>query len=95
MRYIIRAKFPTEAGNKMVKDPNFLNNLENYMNDVKPEASYFFEADGKRTFGFVVDMQNTYRMPMIAEPLFQWGAEVEFHPVMSFEDLKKAISVHP
>jgi len=24
--------------------------------------------------------------------LFQLGAEVEFHPVMSFDDLKKAIS---
>jgi hypothetical protein len=31
-------------------------------------------------------------MPMVAEPLFQLGAEVEFHPVMSFDDLKKAIS---
>jgi hypothetical protein len=29
---------------------------------------------------------------MFAEPLFQWGAEVEFHPVMSFDDLKKAVS---
>jgi hypothetical protein len=27
---------------------------------------------------------------MVAEPLFQLGAEVEFHPVMSFDDLKKS-----
>jgi hypothetical protein len=53
---IIRAKFPTVAGNKLVKDPNFLKDLENYMNNVKPEASYFFEADGKRVNVFVVDM---------------------------------------
>jgi len=90
MRLIIRAKFPTEAGNKLVKDPNFLKDLENYMNNVKPEVSYFFEADGKRTFVFVVDMQSNDQMVMFAEPLFQWGAEVEFHPVMSFDDLKKA-----
>ena len=92
MRFIVRAKFPTEAGNKMVKDPNFLRDLEEYMNKIKSEASYFFEADGKRTFGFVVDMQSTDQIPMFAEPLFQWGAEVEFHPVMSFDDLKKAVS---
>ena len=31
-------------------------------------------------------------IPSIAEPLFQdIGAKVEFHPVMVFEDLKKAI----
>ena len=92
MRFIIRAKFPTEAGNQMVKDPNFLRDLENYMNKVKTEASYFFEADGKRTFGLVVDIQSNDQIPIFAEPLFQWGAEVEFHPVMSFDDLKKAVS---
>ena len=92
MRFIVRAKIPTEAGNKMVKDPNFIRNLEDYMNKIKPEASYFFEVDGKRTFGFVVDMQSTDQIPMFAEPLFQLGAEVEFHPVMSFDDLKKTVS---
>lgn len=31
-------------------------------------------------------------IPDIAEPLFQdIGAKVEFHPVMLFEDLKKAV----
>jgi hypothetical protein len=29
---------------------------------------------------------------MFAEPLFQWGSEVQFHPVMSSDDLKKAVS---
>ena len=62
------------------------------MDKIKLEASYFFEVDGKRKFGFVVDKQNSDQMPMFAEPLFQWGAEVEFHPVMSFDDLKKAVS---
>ena len=92
MRFIVRTKIPTEAGNKMVKDPNFLRNLEEYMNKIKPEASYFFEADGKRVMGFVVDIQSNDQIPMFAEPLFELGAEVEFHPVMSFDDLKKAVS---
>jgi hypothetical protein len=92
MRFIVRAKIPTEAGNKMVKDPNFLRDLEEYMNKIKPEASYFFETDGKRTFGFVVEIRSNDQIPMFAEPLFHWGAEVQFHPVMSFDDLKKAVS---
>ena len=92
MRFIIRAKIPTEAGNRMVKDPNFLKNLEDYMNKAKPEAAYFFEADGNRVMAFIVEMQSVDEIPALAEPLFQgMGANVEFHPVMSFDDLKKAL----
>jgi hypothetical protein len=32
MRFIIHAKIPTEPGNKIVEDPNFTKNLEDYMN---------------------------------------------------------------
>jgi hypothetical protein len=32
MRFLIRAIMPTEAGNKAIQDPNFLKNLEDYMN---------------------------------------------------------------
>jgi hypothetical protein len=93
MRFIIRAKIPTEAGNKAVQDPNFLKNLEEYMNKTKPESAYFFDSDGDRTMGFVVDMQSTDQIPSLVEPLFQsMDAKVELHPVMNFDDLKKAFS---
>jgi hypothetical protein len=42
MRFIIRAQLPTEAGNKMVKNPNFENDLKNYMQSIKAEAADFF-----------------------------------------------------
>jgi hypothetical protein len=92
VRFLVRAQIPTEAGNKMVKDPKFMQNLEDYMKKVKPEASYFFEAGGDRTFAFIVNIDSVDMIPSVAEPLFQdIGAKVEFHPVMVFEDLKKAI----
>jgi hypothetical protein len=92
MRFIVRAKIPTEAGNKMVKDPKFIQNLEQYINKVKPEASYFFEADGNRVCAFVLNIDSVDMIPTIAEPLFQeMDANVELHPVMSLDDLKKAI----
>ena len=71
MRFIVRAKIPTEAGNEMVKNPNFIHNLEGYMNKVKPEASYFFEADGNRVFEFIINIDSVDMIPAIAEPLFQ------------------------
>jgi hypothetical protein len=92
MRFLIRAKIPTEAGNKMVQDPNFLKKLEEYINKVNPEASYFFEAEGNRVAAFIIDMQSADQIPVLAEPLFSgMGAHVEFHPVMSLDDLKKGI----
>jgi len=93
MRFLIRAIMPTEAGNKAVQDPNFLKNLEDYMNKAKPEVAYFFEAGGDRVCAFVVDMQTPDQMAVLAEPLFiGMGAKVEFHPAMNFDDLKKGIS---
>lgn len=92
MRFLIRAKIPTEAGNKMVQDPNFLKKLEEYINKVNAEASYFFEAEGNRVAAFIIDMQSADQIPVLAEPLFSgMGAHVELHPVMSLDDLKKGI----
>jgi hypothetical protein len=92
MRFLILAKIPTEDGNKMVQDPNFLRKLEKYINKVKSEATYFFEADGNRVASFIVDIESADQIPVLAEPLFSgMGAHVEFHPVMSFDDLKKGI----
>ena len=55
----------------MVKDANFLKNIENYIKMFNCEASYFTEMDGNRTFIFVLDLLNTDTIPAIAEPLFQ------------------------
>jgi hypothetical protein len=92
MRFLILAKIPTEDGNKMVQDPNFLRKLEKYINKVKAEATYFFEADGNRVASFIVDIESADQIPVLAEPLFSgMGAHVKFHPVMSFDDLKKGM----
>ena len=92
MRFLILAKIPTEDGNKMVQDPKFLEKLEKYINKVKAEATYFFEADGNRVASFIVDIESADQIPVFAEPLFSgMGAHVQFHPVMSLDDLKKGI----
>ena len=76
----------------MIQDPNFLRKLETYINKVKAEATYFFEANGNRVAAFVVDVQSADQIPILVEPLFSgMGAHVELHPVMSLDDLKKAI----
>jgi hypothetical protein len=92
MRFLIRAIIPTEAGNKMVQDPNFLRKLEEYINKINAEAAYFFEVNGNRIASFIVDIQSADQIPILGEPLFiKMGAHVEFHPVMSLDDLKRGI----
>ena len=93
MRFLIRTRIPTEAGNKMLQDPNFMKNLEEYMNKVKPEAAYFMPIDGHRSAAFIVNMESNDEVPAVVEPLFQWmGANVDVIPVMNFDELKKGIS---
>ena len=92
MRFLILAKIPTEDGNKMVQDPKFLEKIEKYINKVKAEATYFFEADDNRVASFIVDIESADQIPVLSEPLFSgMGAHVELHPVMSLDDLKKGM----
>ena len=93
MRVLVRAMIPTVAGNKMVKDPNFLKNLEEYIQKFNCEAAYFTEVNGSRTMVLILDLPSTEMIPAIVEPLFQgFDANVEIHPAMNLDDLKKAIS---
>ena len=93
MRVLVRAMIPTTAGNKMVKDPNFLKSIEDYTKKFNCEASYFTAVNGNRTMVFVLDLSSQDMIPAVAEPLFQgFDANVEIHPAMNLNDLKKAIS---
>jgi hypothetical protein len=90
MRFILKAQIPTEAGNKMMQNPNGMKQVEEYVRNTRAEAAYFFEAGGERTMVFIVNMDRADQMATFAEPLFMMGAKVEFHPVMLLEDLKRA-----
>ena len=93
MRVLVRAMIPTVAGNKMIKDPNFLKNLEEYLQKFNCEAAYFTEVNGSRTMVLILDLPSTEMIPAIVEPLFQgFDANVEIHPAMNLDELKKAIS---
>jgi hypothetical protein len=92
VRFIVRVIFPTEAGNKAVSDPNFLKNLQGFIENKRAEAAYFSPLNGERSALFVVDVPTTDRVPAIAEPFFRMGASVQLQPAMNFEDLKKGLS---
>ena len=94
MRFVIHVSIPTESGNKMIQDPNGIQKLEEYVKMIKPEAAYFYERNGERTFFFAIDLANVGMIPSIAEPLFQaFNARIEFHPAMTLDDVKKGVQL--
>ena len=91
MRMLLNVRMPHEPFNTLVRKGKAGAILGRILDDIKPEAVYFSEQDGKRGGTFLVDVKDPSRIPAIAEPFFlQFNADCHFHIVMSPEDLKKA-----
>ena len=89
MRFLIKSSWPVEAGNRAAKEG--FKAVPSILEEIKPEAAYFYEENGKRTTLLVVDLQDASQMPAVAEPWFlAFNAAIEFHPAMVPEDLQKA-----
>jgi hypothetical protein len=91
MRMLLIAKNPPARFNAGVKDGSSGMALMKILEELKPEAAYFTEMEGKRTAVMVIDLKDASEIPKYAEPFFlNFESEVEFHPVMSPEDLGRA-----
>lgn len=93
MRVMLTWKVPAEKGNEMIADGSMQTVIEDLMEHAKPEAAYFLAVDGKRGGVIFFDMQDAADIARTAEKLFLGGnAEVEIVPVMTADDLKRALS---
>ncbi len=91
MRFLLKISFPLEPFNAHIKDGSADQKMQTILGDVKPEAAYFMEMDGKRTAILIVHIDDVSQIPALAEPWFLWfNADMEFHPVMLGEDLGRA-----
>lgn len=92
MRMIMKVSIPVEAGNRGVKDGSLPKTVMGFVEQAKPEASYFTAQDGNRTAFFVFDMKDATMIPSMAEPFFMnLNASIELSPVMNLEDMKAGI----
>jgi len=48
MRYLMKMRFPVEAGNAALRDPQFGAKMQQALADIKAEAAYFTAVDGQR-----------------------------------------------
>jgi len=92
MRVLMKVTLPVETGNEAISNGTLGTTLQSILAEQKPEAAYFFAQEGKRGGIVVVDMKDTAQIPALAEPWFlAFNANVEFHPVMTAEDVARAL----
>jgi hypothetical protein len=90
MRMLVHVKMPNKEFSAYVKDGTVGQKVKRIFDEIKPETVYFTEYDGHRGVIMLVDVAEPSAVPRIAEPWFlMFNADVEFHIVMSPEDLEK------
>jgi hypothetical protein len=91
MRILLHVRIPHEPFNTAVRDGSAGTKLNRILEETKPEAVYFTEYGGKRGAVMLVEMSDPSKIPTYAEPWFlTFNADVEFHCVMTPDDLKRA-----
>ena len=91
MRMLIEAHFSHKAFNAAVKDGTAGKKISRILEELKPEAVYFTELDGRRTCVLIANLKDASEIPAFAEPWFLlFEADVKFRPVMTPEDLGRA-----
>jgi len=91
MRMIMYVTLPIEPFNTLVRDGSAGVIMKRILDDLKPEAAYFTAHEGHRGGVLVVNFDHASDIPRFAEPWFlNFGAQVEFHPAMTPEDLGQA-----
>ena len=91
MRMLFKVSMNVESGNAAVKKGTLGPTIQSILEEMKPEAAYFCEDDGKRTGFIFVDVASESDIPRLAEPWFlAFNAHLELHPAMTPEDLGKA-----
>ena len=92
MRTMLRVVMPVEKGNQAIQNGTLPRVMMSAMQDLKPEAAYFYPENGKRACLMVFDMKDPSQIPVIAERFFvELHAEVTLTPVMNADDLKKGL----
>jgi hypothetical protein len=91
MRMLMQVTLPHEEFNEAVREGTVGGTMKRILEATKPEAVYFTEHYGQRGAILIVEVAEPSRVPALAEPWFlAFNADVEFHIVMSPEDLAKA-----
>lgn len=92
MRMLMKVCMPAEPANKLMKDGMMPKVMQNLMDSLRPECSYFFTENGRRACFMVFELKDSSMIPCLVEPLYlQLNAEVDLMPCMDADDLKHGL----
>jgi hypothetical protein len=92
MRMLMKVTLPNEGANAPVKDGSLGRIIGRFMEENRPEASYFITEGGERTALFFLDVKDSTFIPALAEPFFQaLNARISFTPAMNPPDLQAGL----
>lgn len=93
MRFMIEFSVPTQHGNEVVRSGKIAKIFKQLGEDLKPEAMYFYPADGLRAGCIFLQSDNPAICAAVGERLwFGLNAQIKVTPVMSVDDLGKGLS---
>ncbi|MGF6854346.1 panthothenate synthetase [Paraburkholderia sp. CI3] len=91
MRMLLNIQIPNEPFSTLVREGQIGDLMRKILEDMKPEAIYFTEQQGKRGAVAVVEVADASAIPALAEPWFlTLDADCELRIAMLPEDLMKA-----
>lgn len=93
MRTLLKVSMPVEKSNEAIMSGALKETVQSAMERLKPEAAYFFPDElGRRSFIMVFDMEESWQIPPMVEPLFRiLDASIHLTPVMNGEDLERGL----
>ena len=93
MRTMLKVLFPVEASNKALKEGALEKTIGKMLEQLKPEAAYFFPDGGRRSAIFVFNLKEPSDIVLTVEPFYTaLNAEVYLMPVMNAEDLEAGLA---
>lgn len=93
MRMLMKISIPIEAANRAVRDGSVKEIMKTTLEQLRPEAAYFYPSEEGRTMLLFVDVKENSDIPAMGEPLFQGlSARVSFTPVMNLQDFQAGMA---
>jgi hypothetical protein len=91
MRMLLHARISHEEFNAAVRDGSVGRKMKQILEEIKAEAVYFTNYDGRRGAIMIINIKDPSEVPKFAEPWFlSFNADVQFHIAMTPEELGRA-----
>lgn len=92
MRMMVKVQLETAAANESIRAGRLGAMIERQVQELKPEAAYFYVENGRRTGFMILDVTDPSQIPSLVEPWYMEGAaHVEVIPVMNALELKAGL----